>query len=52
MDQKFGRQNNFVVAAALIGNINSYDGGDVQDIGELKFYLKNYGGIDPSVTFT
>ena len=51
VDQKFGRQNNFVVAASLIGNINSYDG-DVQDVGELKFYLKKYDGIDPEVTFT
>ena len=49
IDQQFGKQNNFVIAAALNGRINSYEG-DIKDIAELKFYLKGHDNIN-EVTF-
>ena len=38
-----------MIAAALNGRINSYEG-DVKDIAELKFYLKENDGFN-EVTF-
>ena len=38
-----------MIAAALNGGINAYEG-DTKDIAQLKFYIKNYNGVD-AVTF-
>ena len=38
-----------MIAAALNGGINEYEG-DVKDIAQLKFYIKNYDGFN-DVTF-